>query len=265
MHEADGVNRHAAFLNGAARFIEGELAEGVDAGGDQENGFASFDGLHAVDGVGERIIKVRLGETGEAQALKGVVGFGAVGGEIRKDLGFEVIGDDGEVVFGLEHLREGVGGLNGLIPGLAVDLLELVGEFDHHADGHGGFADGVADDLLRDVIFENAEVLFAELGDGMALAIEHGNVHGDGGGVGGEGGDVDGLFLLGVLGRDLGLIGFRRRGRVGLFLGAGHGFAAIAIGSLSAGEEHESERAGGEDSENAEVLHGRNIPPIGRA
>ena len=51
LQDSDGVNRHAGLLQTLARLVVSELAEGVDARRDEQNGFAAFDFLHAVCGV----------------------------------------------------------------------------------------------------------------------------------------------------------------------------------------------------------------------
>ncbi len=158
LHQADGVDGHAGVLQDLAGLVEGELAEGVDAGGDQHDGLAAFDVLHAIGGVGEGVEQVRFGEGRDAQPLHGFLRLALVGGEIGQDLRPHVVGHDGDVVLRLQRLEESVGGLQRLVPGLGPILLEQVAELDDHADGHRRFARGEVGDLLRDVVLEDAEV-----------------------------------------------------------------------------------------------------------
>ena len=78
MHEPDGVDRHAGFLNVAAGLVEGLLAESVDAGGDQQDRLAALDVLHPVDGVGQRVVKIGLREPGNGRRLQGLLDLAPV-------------------------------------------------------------------------------------------------------------------------------------------------------------------------------------------
>ena len=62
LQQADGVDGHAGVLNRGAGLVVGQFAEGVDAGGDQQNRLAAFDILHALRGVDQGVVQVRLRE-----------------------------------------------------------------------------------------------------------------------------------------------------------------------------------------------------------
>ena len=64
LHQADRVDRHAGLLQLFAGLIEGDFAEGVDAGSDEHDGLTAFDFAHAVGRIGDGVEQVGFGKAG---------------------------------------------------------------------------------------------------------------------------------------------------------------------------------------------------------
>src|SRR5262249_26886639 len=144
-------------------------------------------------------------------------------------------------------LDKSEGRLQSLIPGVAPVLLEQVAELDHHRYRDRRFAHGHAADLLRDVVFEEAEVARRNSRDEVALIVEHRNIDRDDVYVALEGGEIAaeiGLVLLAVRRGDFRKLGFALLFGLGGLTGFAYGRTGILEGSLcladrQAGEHYE--------------------------
>src|SRR6185312_12077893 len=179
LEQADGIDRNAGILQFAARLIESNFAEGIDAGRQNQNGFAAFDFRHAVGGIGQRVKEIGFGKIGKAERAQALVEHLLVIGEIGNDSGAEIVADEGDVIIRLHRVDECAGGLERVVPVGAAVPLETLAEFDDHGYSHGRLADGKFLDGLRNVVYEDAEDGARQVGNKIVFVIHHRDVDGD--------------------------------------------------------------------------------------
>ena len=141
-------------------FVEGEFGEGVAPRTDEDDVFSAFDTAGAIECFVEGVEEVGVGESGNLEGLEGLGDEILVVGEVGEDVGAQVVGDDGDIVFGPEGLEEGVGGVLHV-----VDEVVAIGcELQEHDCGDGRLGGSDAGDDLGDSILDDTEVLSLEAG-----------------------------------------------------------------------------------------------------
>ena len=70
LHQTDGVNGHPRLLQSPPRLIVGELAEGIDAGAENDNRLSPFDILHAFRSENQRVKQIGFRECGNSKTLQ---------------------------------------------------------------------------------------------------------------------------------------------------------------------------------------------------
>src|SRR2546426_176282 len=193
---ADAIDGYVGLTNLLNGLVQRVFAEGIQAGGKQQDGFLSLDALQPVQRVQQSVKNVRLTKPGKVQVRDCVFDFFLVLGEIHFDAGLEIERHQRNPVFLVQVVDKIVRRVQRLTREIAVaDLAEF--HQDNHGDGR--IRGSEIGDRLRHAVLENAEVFFFQAGDDVPVLRGGYNVHGDDG-------DFDGnrelswlLFLLRLL------------------------------------------------------------------
>src|SRR5207249_9700547 len=152
--DADGVYRRIGGAGDLERLIVGQFAERVEARADDDDGFPSFNIFHAVDGESQSVPQVDLAESRDSERVERSAHFVAVLGEVLQDVRLHIEIDHRNPVFRLHEVQEPVRVLERQVK----EGPPVIGEFNHQADGHGGFSGAEIGYGLRDPVVVDLEI-----------------------------------------------------------------------------------------------------------
>ncbi len=142
------------FLDLVEDLVEGDLGEGVAAGGDEDDVLLTFNPADAVEPFVERVKDIGLGETGDTKLVDGLKEGSLILGEVGDDLRVKVEGHHGDIILRPELLGEGEGGVAHVVDEVVVGG----GKFADQESGDGCLNALEADDFLLFTVLEDLEV-----------------------------------------------------------------------------------------------------------
>jgi len=164
------------FADLVEHLVEGELGEGVAAGGDDDDVLLAVNTADAVKAFVKSVEEVALAEAGDAELVNVLHELAFVLGEVGDDLGAQVEGHQSDVVLRTKLRDEAEGGVAHVIDVVVIGS----GELADHKRCDGSFHALEADDLLLLAVFVDAEVGRLEAGNELVgLFEENAYVDGD--------------------------------------------------------------------------------------
>ena len=153
--------------------IEGELAERVDAGGDQNDVLAPFDLIHPVQRVVQSVEQIGLGESWNSQLVQRAVDGLLVLGEVRQDVRLHVVGNHRHPVVFLERVGERVAGVQ------CVDHEVVIGgsKFNQQDGRDRRLRNVEVNHRLLDAILHHAEIVLLQAGDELPVFGRDQDIH----------------------------------------------------------------------------------------
>ena len=153
--------------------VKGELAEGIHAGGDQDDVLASFDLVDPVQRVIEGVKQIGFGESWNAQLIQRAVDRLLVLGEVGQDMRLHVVGNHRHPVILLEGIGESVAGVQGVHHEVVIGG----GKFNQQHGRDRRLRNIEVNHRLLDTVLHHPEVVFLQAGDELPVLGGDQNIH----------------------------------------------------------------------------------------